>query len=340
MLIFPYFLFNILMGIVESSSLDQQYFGFRIYRLFEDGPLKKTGVRELEDFIIPPEDIVFNSVPFTDFIKQSINKEITLRVFNLKRRNFKEIIVTPTTNWGDGKHGALGASVRYENYVSAHKNILRVLKVNGNSSAQTIELIPGEDFIIAIRPENEDIISLNSNLNKDPLTIFKTIIKDYLGKNIDIYIYNEKLGARVKRVLLETKENGEIMGCDVAYGKIHEFPKSGESMSILENNRDKSQENSNLVVSSTESTKQEEAVISNEISEKPLQTNTSTDNNNNQTISQENTTQQTVLNELEQHDNKVTNESITPVVNKEESCIKEESQKEEIVSSERKYDIF
>jgi hypothetical protein len=130
------------------------------------------------------------------------------------------------------------------------------------------------------------------------------------------------------------------MGCDVAYGKIHEFPKSGESMSILENNRDKSQENSNLVVSSTESTKQEEAVISNEISEKPLQTNTSTDNNNNQTISQENTTQQTVLNELEQHDNKVTNESITPVVNKEESCIKEESQKEEIVSSERKYDIF
>ena len=78
--------------------------------------------------------------------------------------------------------------MRYENYVSAHKNILRVLKVNENSSAQMIELIPGEDFIIAIRPENEDIISLNSNLNKDPLTIFKTIIKDYLGKNIDIYL--------------------------------------------------------------------------------------------------------------------------------------------------------
>ncbi len=341
MLIFPYFLFKyLLMGIVESSSLDQQYFGFRIYRLFEDGPLKKTGVLELEDFIIPPEEIVHNSVPFTDFIKQSINKEITLRVFNLKRRNFKEITVTPTTNWGDGKHGALGASVRYENYVSAHKNILRVLKVNENSLAQTIELIPGEDFIIALRPENEDIISLNSNLNKDPLTIFKTIIRDFLRKNIDIYIYNEKLGARVKRVLLETKENGEIMGCDVAYGKIHEFPKSGESLSIMENNRDKSQENSNLVVSSTESVKQDNTVISNEISQKSQQTNTLKDNN--QTVSQENITQQTVLDEIKDPNvNKETIESQIPVIiNKDENPSDEEAQKEEIVSSERKYDIF
>ena len=124
------------MGIVESSTLDQQYYGFRIYKLFDDGPLKKTGVNELEDFIIPPEEIILNNVPFTDFIKQNLNTPITLRVFNLRNRNFKEISVTPNIGWGDGFHGALGASVRYENYVNADQNILRVISINENSFAQ------------------------------------------------------------------------------------------------------------------------------------------------------------------------------------------------------------
>jgi len=325
------------MGIVESSSLDQQYFGFRIYRLFDEGPLKKTGVCELEDLIIPPEDIVLNSVPFSDFIKQSIDKEITLRVFNLRRRNFKEITVTPTTNWGDGKHGALGASVRYENYVSAHKNILRILKVNENSLAQKIELIPQEDFIIAIRPENEDIISLNSNLNKDPLTIFKAIIKDYLGKNIEIFIYNEKLGARVKKVLLESKENGEIMGCDVAYGKIHEFPKSSESGSLVDKNRDRIKENNISTISNSESNKQDDTPLSKESHINSNEINTKTDED--KELSQENNTQHNnIPNDSKRID---TLETISPTtINKVESSNEIVVDKESIGYSERKYDIF
>lgn len=219
------------MGIVESSSLDQQFFGFRIYKLFDEGPLKQTGVCELEDFIIPPEDIVTNSVPFTDFIKQNLNSSVTFRVFNLRRRNFKEISVVPRTDWGDGKHGALGASVRYENYVSAHKNILRVLKTNENSLARNMNLVAGEDFIIALRPQDEDILSLNSNLQKDPLTNFKTILKENMNKNVEFYIYNEKKGSRIEKVLLQNNDKNEILGCDVGYGKLHEFPKTIDILS-------------------------------------------------------------------------------------------------------------
>ena len=342
MLIFPYFFFKyFLMGIVESSSLDQQYFGFRIYRLFDEGPLKKTGVRELEDFIIPPEDIVLNSVPFTDFIKQSIDKEITLRVFNLKRRNFKEITVTPTTNWGDGKHGALGASVRYENYVSAHKNILRVLKVNENSLAKKIELITEEDFIIAIRPENEDIISLNSNLNKDPLTIFKAIIKDYLGKNIEIFIYNEKSGAKIKKVLLESKENGEIMGCDVAYGKIHEFPKSVETLSIVDNNRDITKENIASTILHSEQVKQDESPLSIENNLNIQQINTQTEEDHKS--SQDNILQHNVVhNDHKEIHNELSPLETTPstTINKTEKLNEVDIDKENIGFSDRKYDIF
>jgi len=132
--------------------------------------------------------------------------------------------VKPSQNWGEGKHGALGASVRYENYMNAHKNLLRVLTVNEGSLAQKIGLKPIEDFIIALRPENEDIVSLNAP-NKDPLTYFKAILKENVGKNIEFFIYSEKHGPRSEKIMLEVRDNGEIMGCDIGYGKIHEFPK-------------------------------------------------------------------------------------------------------------------
>ena len=235
------------MGIVESSSLDQQFFGFRIYKLFDDGPLKKTGVQELEDFIIPPEEIINNSLPFTDFIKENLNNSITLRVFNLRKRNFSEITVVPNNNWGDGKHGALGASVRYENYASAHKNILRVLKTNENSLASKMQLIPGEDFIIALRPQDEDILTLNSNLQKDPLTIFKTILRENMNKNVEFHIYNEKKRARVEKVLLQVNDTNEILGCDVGYGKIHEFPKTVDVLPVNRQDMDSNKNEINIV---------------------------------------------------------------------------------------------
>jgi len=67
-----------------------------------------------------------------------------------------------------------------------------VLKIKENSLAKQINLISNEDFIIALRPTKDEIISLNGNFQKDPLTLFKEILKDNVGEEIEMFIYNDK----------------------------------------------------------------------------------------------------------------------------------------------------
>ena len=71
-----------------------------------------------------------------------------------------------------------------------------------------MNLISGDDFIIAVRPKVEDISSLNSYSQKDPFTNFKTILRENMGKNVDFFNFNEKTGARTLRVFLENKDGG------------------------------------------------------------------------------------------------------------------------------------
>ena len=45
------------MGINESIPIDEKNFGFRLYKVFPNGPLDKVGLKEIENFLIPPEEI-------------------------------------------------------------------------------------------------------------------------------------------------------------------------------------------------------------------------------------------------------------------------------------------
>lgn len=214
------------MGITESTVLDEKYFGFRVYKLIEGGPLHNAGVKELEDFIIPPKAVFENRIPFYEFIRLNQNKALDLQIYSLSKRIFYDINITPNLEWSpEGKsEGYLGAGVRYENWKTASTNLLRVVKVKNNLPAHLVlNLIPNEDFIIALRPAGKDIFSLNKD-HSDPLTLFTECIKEWVNTEVEFYIYNIKNGARYVKLILEM-HNGEILGCDVAYGKLHEFPR-------------------------------------------------------------------------------------------------------------------
>jgi hypothetical protein len=214
------------MGITESTVLDEKYFGFRVYKLVQGGPLQSAGLKELEDFIIPPKEVFESKMPFYEFIKLNQNMPLNLQIYSLTRHIFYDITITPNLEWNaEGKaEGYLGAGVRYENWKTASTNVLRVVKVKSNQPAHLIlNLIPNEDFIIALRPTGKDIFSLNKD-HSDPLTLFTECIKEWVGSEVEFYIYNIKNGARHVKINLESN-NGEILGCDVAYGKLHEFPR-------------------------------------------------------------------------------------------------------------------
>ena len=218
------------MGITDSHVLEEKYFGFRVYKLNQNGPLAKAGVKELEDFVIPPSEVFENKVPFYDYVKLNANKNINLTIYSTSKRLFYTIDIIPNNTWGDPNEGYLGACVRYENWSTSHTNLLRVIKVKSNSNAEKMNLIANEDYVIALRPENKDIITLNNDTT-DPLTLFSKIINENIGKNVEFFIYNCKTGGKSIRIDLIEKDYG-ILGCDVAYGKLHEFPKLVEIKQI------------------------------------------------------------------------------------------------------------
>jgi hypothetical protein len=210
------------MGAAESSLIDDKLFGFRVYKIAEGGPLHSAGVRELEDFLIPAQEVFNSKIPFYEYVKKNSSKKIDLNIYSLLKRHFYTIQIIPNLEWSPNRdQGHLGASVRYENWSTADRCLLRVVKVREFSPAdKKLGLVAGEDFIIALRPENEDILTLNKDFT-DPLTIFTNYLSLYINKNVEFFIYNCNKGSRHVTILLEE----EVLGCDVAYGKLHEFPR-------------------------------------------------------------------------------------------------------------------
>lgn len=115
--------------------------------------------------------------------------------------------------------------MRYENYITAEKKLLHVLKVKSNSFSETkLHLEEGNDYLIALRPDHDKILTLNEVNHNNPLELFSKMIKANKGKECDFNIYNKYKGSRCISATIDNE-----MGCDVAYGMLHEFPLSSSS---------------------------------------------------------------------------------------------------------------
>ena len=58
---------------------------------------------------------------------------------------------------------------------------------------------------------------------------FVEILKSNKGKECELYIYNIKRGIKIILTKIPDDENFSL-GCDVAYGKVHQFPKIFEEL--------------------------------------------------------------------------------------------------------------
>ena len=257
------------MGVFEEGQSNISQFGFRIYTIIKDGPLDKAAVKEITDFIIPPNEILQQKNTFKDWILSIADKTIRIKIYSLLNRNFKMIEVK--TNKADSKDGILGAGVKFENFENADKRLLHITSVTENSFAQNkLCLIPNDDYIIAVKGKNTRIISLN-NEEYNPLEILNLMINNNKGSDLLFYIYNKKNGSRTVEVNIENIDDF-VLGCDAAYGALHEFPR--EQNEIIEeiikekeetsNNNiieDKCENNDNKVVIKKEDNVIEEDII-------------------------------------------------------------------------------
>ena len=234
------------MGVFEENSSNIFQSGFRIYTLKKDGPLDKAGAKVLSDFIIPPDEVLNQILTFKDWISSIEDKTIKIKLYSLLTCNFR--IIEIKANKYDSKDGILGAGVKFENYENAAKKLLHITSVKENSFAKDkLGLIPNDDYIIAVKAKNANIISLN-NKEYNPLEILNIMIKENKGNDLLFFIYNKKNGPRTVEVNIGN-DNEFVLGCDVAYGALHEFPKEKkeiiEEITEKEKNTNKMEEKNN-----------------------------------------------------------------------------------------------
>ena len=221
------------MGLMESSPEDSKKYGLRIYTIIKNGPLDKGGAKELTDFIIPPYEIYNNQINFQDWVKSHANQEITLSLYSLLTKKFREIKII--TNPLGSKDGILGVSVKKENWTIANKNALHIISVKENSFAQKeLGLTPLDDYIIGVKSKTTSIIPLNQD-DFSPLEIMGEVIRKNKGKLIKFYIYNKKKGARDVTVTIG-EDYYFSLGCEGAFGTLHMFPSLETNVNKIENN--------------------------------------------------------------------------------------------------------
>jgi hypothetical protein len=211
------------MGTKEIISSKDKNFGFRLYKIIPGGPLDKAGLKILDYFIIPPEEIIKRNISFSDYLKEKENQLIKVNIFSVSLRKIFPVEIQ--LNKSTDKNGILGGTVNYENYSTAFKKVLHVIKVKDNSfSKETLHLDELNDYFIALKSENGDFETLNKNLNNEnPLKSFSNIIKRNLGKKCEFFIYNKRIGGRIINTIIPNNNKFEL-GCDVAFGMLHEIP--------------------------------------------------------------------------------------------------------------------
>ena len=221
------------MGDEESKTEinnSQKEYAFRIYKIYNFSPLKRMEIKELSDFIIPSNELYSKGLSFKDYLKDKKNKKIKLKIFSLLYRKIKEIEIDIDDTIND-KEGILGCELNYENFIQAQKKLLHVIKVKENTFAKdTLYLIENQDYIIGIRILNDGkYYSINNDKFNDLIVGFIDILNKNKGKECEFYIYNIKRGIKIIKTKIPD-DNNFSLACDVAYGRIHEFPKNIEEL--------------------------------------------------------------------------------------------------------------
>ena len=213
------------MGIEETNETQaiEKNYAFRIYKILNNSPLKSLGVNELSDFILPPNDLYTRRISLYNWLQEKIGQDIKLKIYSLLTRNIKEYQIKIETN---NKETPLGCEMNVENYVSAERKLLHVLKVKENSFAKDrLYLIENQDYLIGIKTLNDGkYYSINNDKLEQLILGFIKILNRNKGQNCEFYIYNKRRGPKIIMCKIPEDDNFSL-GCDVAYGRIHEFPK-------------------------------------------------------------------------------------------------------------------
>lgn len=225
------------MGNGPSNGHDHQFdgcttLGYRILGVQPDSPASRAGLVSFFDFLVGVngqllfdngaksgeedggDDEFFEDLDFVAILKDHVDKEIELLVWNIKSQTQRFINLIPTTNWPGT--GLLGVTIRMDDYATAEEKLLRILNVEPKSPAAVAGLTPSTDYLLGTTMESfEDEEVLGD------------VLYDNEDHTLEVYVYNtESDVVRVVTLLPSLNWGGRgLLGAEVGRGYLHRLPK-------------------------------------------------------------------------------------------------------------------
>ncbi|GAA5884118.1 hypothetical protein JCM6882_002146 [Rhodosporidiobolus microsporus] len=200
---------------------------FHVLRVAENSPAAGAGVDPFFDFIVGAEGRQLGDEIdlLTDVLERSEGRQISLQVYSTKRREVRDVHVTPSRDWSsdgatggevDGQPSLLGLSLRLCNPQHALEQVWHVLEILEGSPAQSAGLVPFGDWIVGyaggvLRGEGD----------------FYDVVEAHVDKPLRLFVYNSDYDVTREAILVPNRSwGGEgLLGCGVGYGLLHRIPK-------------------------------------------------------------------------------------------------------------------
>jgi hypothetical protein len=218
------------MGNEQSHEYDGcTTLGYRVLGVQPDSPASRSGLVSFFDFLVGVNGQLlfdngeqgaenadfFEDLDFVSILKDNVDKEIELLVWNIKSKTQRFINLVPTRNWSGT--GLLGVTIRMDNYMVAEENLLRILDVKPGSPAAKAGLVPNVNYLLGTTMEsfeNEEVLGDVLYENEDQI--------------LEVYVYDTTSDVvRVATLLPSLKwGGGGLLGAEVGKGYLHRLPQS------------------------------------------------------------------------------------------------------------------
>ncbi|KAI3648016.1 hypothetical protein MP228_008237 [Amoeboaphelidium protococcarum] len=212
------------MGAAQSQDLNLEELGpkvgFHVLDVKQESPAHQAGLEAYFSYVLSINDVRLSepgsAADLVNTLRENIDKEVQLLVYNSKLQSLKQLTVVPSTGWpGCRDDEILGCSLRFCSFQHAGEQVWHVTKVHSKSPAEDAELIPNTDYIIGA--------PLHVLQDKDDL--FR-LVQYHMRKDLRLIVYNWAQD-RCREVIIVPNDQwgGEgSLGCDIGYGILHKIP--------------------------------------------------------------------------------------------------------------------
>ncbi|CAJ0576190.1 unnamed protein product, partial [Mesorhabditis spiculigera] len=192
--------------------------GYHVLRVQDNSPGQHAGLEPFFDYIvcIGNTRLDKDNDVMKEVLKQHIEKQLELTVYNSKTQSVRQATIVPSNMWGG--QGLLGVSIRFCSFDGASQHVWHVLSVQPNSPASIAGLVSDTDYILGA----ESVLNQADDL--------AALVQANEGRPLKLYVYNVDSDV-VREVTLTPNSawGGEgCLGCDIGYGYLHRIPLSTE----------------------------------------------------------------------------------------------------------------